>query len=230
MTNPYPPQPPKRLVRSTSNRIIGGVCGGVADYLNMDVDPGPHPDGADLAVHRGTGDPLHHRVVRDTRGQHGADRAAAGHRGVDVLRSVLRPAVRHPAARVRARTRTAERGRERTAGAQPPRTPSGAARDRRGSSGSRRPQPPPRLPSRRPRPPRRPPSRSPRPSPRLRWSRRRRTRTAAPRAEGDRGPAEGLTLSLRPHRWSLWRPPVRTLRVRRRGPGPGSSGGSAGRR
>ena len=37
MTNPYPPQPPKRLVRSTSNRIIGGVCGGVADYLNMDV-------------------------------------------------------------------------------------------------------------------------------------------------------------------------------------------------
>lgn len=38
MTNPYPPQPPKRLVRSTSNRIIGGVCSGVADYLNMDVN------------------------------------------------------------------------------------------------------------------------------------------------------------------------------------------------
>ena len=37
MSNPYPPQPPKRLVRSTSNRVIGGVCGGVADYLNMDV-------------------------------------------------------------------------------------------------------------------------------------------------------------------------------------------------
>ena len=37
MSNPYPPQPPKRLVRSTSNRIIGGVCGGVADYLNMDA-------------------------------------------------------------------------------------------------------------------------------------------------------------------------------------------------
>jgi phage shock protein PspC (stress-responsive transcriptional regulator) len=36
MTNPYPP-PPKRLVRSTSNRVIGGVCGGVADYLNMDA-------------------------------------------------------------------------------------------------------------------------------------------------------------------------------------------------
>jgi phage shock protein C len=38
MSNPYPPQPPKRLVRSTSNRLIGGVCGGVAEYLNMDVN------------------------------------------------------------------------------------------------------------------------------------------------------------------------------------------------
>jgi phage shock protein PspC (stress-responsive transcriptional regulator) len=38
MSSPYPPQPPKRLVRSTSNRIIGGVCGGVADYLNMDAN------------------------------------------------------------------------------------------------------------------------------------------------------------------------------------------------
>ena len=38
MSSPYyPPQPPKRLVRSTSNRVIGGVCGGVADYLNMDA-------------------------------------------------------------------------------------------------------------------------------------------------------------------------------------------------
>ena len=37
MSNPYPP-PPRRLVRSTSNRIIGGVCGGVADYLNMDAN------------------------------------------------------------------------------------------------------------------------------------------------------------------------------------------------
>jgi phage shock protein PspC (stress-responsive transcriptional regulator) len=36
MSNPYPPPPPKRLVRSTSNRVIGGVCGGVAQYLNMD--------------------------------------------------------------------------------------------------------------------------------------------------------------------------------------------------
>jgi phage shock protein PspC (stress-responsive transcriptional regulator) len=39
MSSPnYPSQPPKRLVRSTSNRVIGGVCGGVADYLNMDAN------------------------------------------------------------------------------------------------------------------------------------------------------------------------------------------------
>lgn len=38
MSNPYPPTPPKRLVRSTSNRLIGGVCGGVAEYLNMDAN------------------------------------------------------------------------------------------------------------------------------------------------------------------------------------------------
>jgi phage shock protein PspC (stress-responsive transcriptional regulator) len=38
MSNPYPPSPPKRLVRSTSNRVIGGVCGGVAEFLNMDAN------------------------------------------------------------------------------------------------------------------------------------------------------------------------------------------------
>lgn len=36
MSNPYPPQAPKRLERSKSNRILGGVCAGVATYLNMD--------------------------------------------------------------------------------------------------------------------------------------------------------------------------------------------------
>ena len=36
MSSPYPPQPPKRLERSKSNRIVGGVCAGVANYLNMD--------------------------------------------------------------------------------------------------------------------------------------------------------------------------------------------------
>jgi phage shock protein PspC (stress-responsive transcriptional regulator) len=78
MSNPYSSQPPKRLVRSTSNRVIGGVCGGVADYLNMD---------ATLV-----------RVLPVLISL----RAAAGHRCVDILRSVHGPAVRDPAARVRA--------------------------------------------------------------------------------------------------------------------------------
>jgi phage shock protein PspC (stress-responsive transcriptional regulator) len=38
MAAPYPSQqPPRKLTRSTSNKLIGGVCGGVAAYLNMDV-------------------------------------------------------------------------------------------------------------------------------------------------------------------------------------------------
>jgi phage shock protein C len=36
MTSPYPSGKPKRLERSKSNRILGGVCAGVANYLNMD--------------------------------------------------------------------------------------------------------------------------------------------------------------------------------------------------
>ena len=36
MSSQYPPQAPKRLERSKSNRILGGVCAGVANYLNMD--------------------------------------------------------------------------------------------------------------------------------------------------------------------------------------------------
>ena len=36
MSSPYPPQPPRRLERSKSNRVLGGVCAGVATYLNMD--------------------------------------------------------------------------------------------------------------------------------------------------------------------------------------------------
>jgi phage shock protein PspC (stress-responsive transcriptional regulator) len=36
MSSPYPQQPPKRLERSKSNRVLGGVCAGVANYLNMD--------------------------------------------------------------------------------------------------------------------------------------------------------------------------------------------------
>ena len=34
----YPPQPPvRKLTRSRSNKMLGGVCAGVAAYLNMDV-------------------------------------------------------------------------------------------------------------------------------------------------------------------------------------------------
>ena len=36
MSAPYPPAP-RKLTRSTTNRLIGGVCGGLADYLNMDA-------------------------------------------------------------------------------------------------------------------------------------------------------------------------------------------------
>ena len=36
MSSPYPPQAAKRLERSKSNRVLGGVCAGVANYLNMD--------------------------------------------------------------------------------------------------------------------------------------------------------------------------------------------------
>lgn len=39
MSNPYqqqPYQPPKRLERSRSNKVVGGVCGGVGKYINMD--------------------------------------------------------------------------------------------------------------------------------------------------------------------------------------------------
>ena len=36
MSSPYPPSAPKKLYRSRSKRMIAGVCGGLADYLNMD--------------------------------------------------------------------------------------------------------------------------------------------------------------------------------------------------
>ena len=39
MSSPYPPQPPPRkFERSRSNRVLGGVCAGLATYLNMDVN------------------------------------------------------------------------------------------------------------------------------------------------------------------------------------------------
>ena len=36
MTAYPPPQRPRRLERSRSDRMLGGVCGGLATYLNMD--------------------------------------------------------------------------------------------------------------------------------------------------------------------------------------------------
>ena len=36
MSTPYPPQP-RRLMRDPSKKLIGGVCSGLAKYLNMDV-------------------------------------------------------------------------------------------------------------------------------------------------------------------------------------------------
>jgi phage shock protein C len=36
MTSPYSSNAPKRLERSKSSRVIAGVCGGLANYLNMD--------------------------------------------------------------------------------------------------------------------------------------------------------------------------------------------------
>nr|WP_294695574.1 PspC domain-containing protein [uncultured Friedmanniella sp.] len=36
MTNPTP-QPPRRLTRSRDDRVIAGVCGGLARYLNVDA-------------------------------------------------------------------------------------------------------------------------------------------------------------------------------------------------
>src|SRR6478735_9297176 len=37
MSTPYPP-PPRRLMRDPSKKLLGGVCAGLAKYLNMDVN------------------------------------------------------------------------------------------------------------------------------------------------------------------------------------------------
>ena len=37
MSDQYPPyRGPRKLVRSRNNRVLGGVCGGLAEYANMD--------------------------------------------------------------------------------------------------------------------------------------------------------------------------------------------------
>ena len=40
-TQPLRPEP-RRLLRSRANRVIGGVCGGLGRYFNVDPDPVPH--------------------------------------------------------------------------------------------------------------------------------------------------------------------------------------------
>lgn len=37
MSTPQPQPQPKRLVRRTDDRMVAGVCSGVATYLGMDV-------------------------------------------------------------------------------------------------------------------------------------------------------------------------------------------------
>ena len=37
MSTPYPPQP-RRLMRDPNKKLVGGVCAGLAKYLNMDVN------------------------------------------------------------------------------------------------------------------------------------------------------------------------------------------------
>ena len=37
MSYQQPPTQSKRLVRNTDNKMIAGVCSGVADYLGLDV-------------------------------------------------------------------------------------------------------------------------------------------------------------------------------------------------
>lgn len=35
-TQPSPPPPARKLYRSRQDRMIGGVCGGIAEYFNID--------------------------------------------------------------------------------------------------------------------------------------------------------------------------------------------------
>lgn len=37
MSAELPPARPRRLVRSSRHKMIAGVCGGIAEYLGMDV-------------------------------------------------------------------------------------------------------------------------------------------------------------------------------------------------
>jgi phage shock protein C len=37
MSAPIPPEAPRRLMRSRRHKMIAGVCGGIAEYLDADV-------------------------------------------------------------------------------------------------------------------------------------------------------------------------------------------------
>ena len=75
MSSPYPPQPPPRkFERSRSNKVLGGVCAGLATYLNMDVNLVRVLTVVRLVVHRLPGRALHRRVVPGSRGAAGAVR------------------------------------------------------------------------------------------------------------------------------------------------------------
>ena len=169
MTNPYPPQPPKRLVRSASNRVIGGVCGGVADYLNMDVTLVRI---LTVLISLFTGVPVILYIIALFIVPEGttvptAPPPVTGASTYSGPFSGPSPPLRRPRTRP---SRTPRRERE---GAEPdvrrPRRPSGAVRARRGSSASPRPRPPTQPPSR-------PPNQSLRRSRRRRWCRRRTSR------------------------------------------------------
>ena len=164
MSNPYPRhRTPKRLIRSTSNRVIGGVCGGVAEYLNMDANLVRI---LTVLISLFTGVPVILYIIAlfvMPGGHHRADRAppvtgAPTYPGPFSATEASTPPPAYAPTRARRRNR-----------APTPRTPSGAARVHRGSSGSPTTTAPPRPlpPSLQPRPR----SRPLRPSRRPRWSR-----------------------------------------------------------
>ena len=264
MSNSYPPAAPKRLVRSTSNRVIGGVCGGVAQYLNMDANLVRI---LTVLISLFTGVPVILYIIalfvipEDTASQPSAPPPVAGPQSQPGPFSATQTATPPPAyapypGSAGGRTRLAPR----------PRTPSGAARARRGSSGS---------PRRHQRRGDASATRHRRPTRHLRRRRHRgrrhpaRRRLTTPAAEAQRQADAAPAAEAQPIAPSTPEAPVvpppaevtrtsprtRTsrrqcspdepiadfgsisphkatddLRLRPRGPGPGSSGGSAGRR
>jgi hypothetical protein len=63
MSSPYPPQAPKRLERSKSNRVLGWCLCWSRELLNMDPTLVRVLTVVILTVHRRSDHPLHHRAV-----------------------------------------------------------------------------------------------------------------------------------------------------------------------